>query len=195
LSRTPGTQNAGGGGDRAVLQRRRSAVEFHDGHRHRLRPAAGGDLLRAASLDVGRADAGRRQELVPRGSRPCRRRSLALECKKTPRPKGKIMMELAGKTAFVTGGASGIGLALAQALAQAGMNVMLADIESTALTAAVGGLSDQGLTNVRSVTCDVADRVSVEEAAEATFKAFGAVHVVCNNAGVAGGSGIDDISI
>jgi len=105
------------------------------------------------------------------------------------------MMELAGKTAFVTGGASGIGLALGQALAQAGMNVMLADIESTALTAAVGGLSDQGLTNVRSVTCDVADRVSVEEAAEATFKAFGAVHVVCNNAGVAGGSGIDDISI
>ena len=105
------------------------------------------------------------------------------------------MMELAGKTAFVTGGASGIGLALGQTLAQAGMNVMLADIESTALTAAVGGLSDQGLTNVRSVTCDVADRVSVEEAAEATFKAFGAVHVVCNNAGVAGGSGIDDISI
>ena len=105
------------------------------------------------------------------------------------------MMELAGKTAFVTGGASGIGLALGQALAQVGMNVMLADIESTALTDAVRGLSDQGLTNVRSVTCDVADPKSVEEAADATYKAFDAVHVVCNNAGVAGGGGIDDISV
>jgi NAD(P)-dependent dehydrogenase (short-subunit alcohol dehydrogenase family) len=105
------------------------------------------------------------------------------------------MKELAGKTAFVTGGASGIGLALGQALAQAGMNVMLADIESTALTDAVRGLSDQGLTNVRSVTCDVADPKSVEEAADATYKAFDAVHVVCNNAGVAGGGGIDDISV
>jgi NAD(P)-dependent dehydrogenase (short-subunit alcohol dehydrogenase family) len=105
------------------------------------------------------------------------------------------MMELAGKTAFVTGGASGIGLALGQALAQVGMNVMLADIESAALTAAVRGLSDQGLTNVRSVTCDVADPISVEEAADATCKAFDAVHVVCNNAGVAGGGGIDDISV
>jgi NAD(P)-dependent dehydrogenase (short-subunit alcohol dehydrogenase family) len=105
------------------------------------------------------------------------------------------MIELAGKTAFVTGGASGIGLALGQALAQVGMNVMLADIESTALTDAVRGLSDQGLTNVSSVTCDVADPISVEDAAEATYKAFGAVHVVCNNAGVGGGGGIDDISV
>jgi NAD(P)-dependent dehydrogenase (short-subunit alcohol dehydrogenase family) len=104
-------------------------------------------------------------------------------------------MELAGKTAFVTGGASGIGLALGQALAQVGMNVMLADIESNALTAAVKSLSDLGLKNVSSVTCDVADRISVEEAAGATYKVFGAVHVVCNNAGVGGGSGIDDISL
>jgi NAD(P)-dependent dehydrogenase (short-subunit alcohol dehydrogenase family) len=104
-------------------------------------------------------------------------------------------MELAGKTAFVTGGASGIGLALGQAFSQVGMNVMLADIESTALTAAVRGLSDQGLTNVCSVTCDVADPVSVAEAADATYRAFGAVHVVCNNAGVAAGSGIEDISV
>jgi NAD(P)-dependent dehydrogenase (short-subunit alcohol dehydrogenase family) len=114
---------------------------------------------------------------------------------KTPRLRGKIMMELAGKTAFVTGGASGIGLALGQAFAQVGMNVMLADIESTALTTAVRGLSDQGLTNVCSVTCDVSDPVSVEEGAEATYKAFGAVHVVCNNAGVGGGDRIKDISV
>lgn len=105
------------------------------------------------------------------------------------------MMVLAGKTAFVTGGANGIGLALGRALAEVGMNVMLADIEGTALTSTVNGLSKEGLTNVRSVRCDVADPTSVEEAAEATYKAFGAVHVVCNNAGVAGGSGIDDISV
>jgi NAD(P)-dependent dehydrogenase (short-subunit alcohol dehydrogenase family) len=105
------------------------------------------------------------------------------------------MMELACKTAFVTGGASGIGLALGQALAQVGMNVMLADIESNALTAATRSLSDLGLKNVCSVTCDVADPMSVEEAAEATYKVFGNVHVVCNNAGVGGGSGIDDISV
>ena len=105
------------------------------------------------------------------------------------------MIELAGRTAFVTGGASGIGLALGQAFAQAGMNVMLADIERDALTAAVARLSELGLKNVSSVICDVADLGSMQEAAEATYKAFGAVHVVCNNAGVGGGSGIDNISV
>ena len=105
------------------------------------------------------------------------------------------MIELASRTAFVTGGASGIGLALGRALAKEGMNVMLADIEGDALAAAVAGLCDAGLKNVSCVTCDVADIASVEEAAEATFKAFGAVHVLCNNAGVGGASGIDDISV
>jgi NAD(P)-dependent dehydrogenase (short-subunit alcohol dehydrogenase family) len=105
------------------------------------------------------------------------------------------MIKLAGRTAFVTGGASGIGLALGQALAQAGVNVMLADIERDALTAAVAGLSELGLKNVSSVICDVADLGSLQEAAEATYKAFGVVHVVCNNAGVGGGSGIDNISV
>ena len=104
------------------------------------------------------------------------------------------MRELAGKTAFVTGGASGIGLALGRAFAQAGMKVMLADIEVDALAAAVGSLSDFG-PNVQGVTCDVADAASVEHAANTAYAAFGHVHVVCNNAGVAGGSGIDDISL
>jgi NAD(P)-dependent dehydrogenase (short-subunit alcohol dehydrogenase family) len=104
------------------------------------------------------------------------------------------MMELASKTAFVTGGASGIGLALAQALAQEGMNVMLADIDGDALAVAVRDLSDLGLKSIRSVVCDVADLSSMEEAARATFKVFEAVHVVCNNAGVVGGGGVDDIS-
>jgi NAD(P)-dependent dehydrogenase (short-subunit alcohol dehydrogenase family) len=107
---------------------------------------------------------------------------------------GSMMRELSGKTAFVTGGASGIGLALGRAFAQAGMKVMLADIEAEALAAAVNSLRVIGL-DIRGVSCDVADAASVARAAQATFEAFGNVHVVCNNAGVAGGSGIDDISL
>ncbi len=104
------------------------------------------------------------------------------------------MRELAGKTAFVTGGASGIGLALGAAFAQAGMKVMLADIETDALAEAVKSLHDFG-PNVRGVACDVADSTSVERAAKASHQAFGNVHVVCNNAGVAAAGGIDNIAL
>jgi NAD(P)-dependent dehydrogenase (short-subunit alcohol dehydrogenase family) len=104
------------------------------------------------------------------------------------------MRELAGRTAFVTGGASGIGFALGAAFAQAGMKVMLADIETDALAEAVKSLRDFG-PNVRGVACDVADPVSVERAAKASYQAFGNVHVVCNNAGVAAAGGIDNISL
>ncbi len=104
------------------------------------------------------------------------------------------MRELAGRTAFVTGGASGIGFALGAAFAQAGMKVMLADIETDALAEAVKSLHDFG-PNVRGVACDVADPVSVERAAKASYQAFGNVHVVCNNAGVAAAGGIDIISL
>ncbi len=104
------------------------------------------------------------------------------------------MRELGGKTAFVTGGASGIGLALGRAFAQAGMKVMLADIETDALAAAVKSLRDLG-PDTRGVICDVADPDSVEHAAKASWQAFGNVHVVCNNAGVAAGGGVDNISL
>lgn len=104
------------------------------------------------------------------------------------------MRELAGKTAFVTGGASGIGLALGMEFARAGMKVMLADIERDALARAVRQLKETGA-NARGVMCDVADPSSIQRAAHATSEAFGNVHVLCNNAGVAGGSGIDDISL
>jgi NAD(P)-dependent dehydrogenase (short-subunit alcohol dehydrogenase family) len=104
------------------------------------------------------------------------------------------MRELVGKAAFVTGGASGIGLALGKAFAQAGMNVMLADIETDALAAAVNSLHNFGPA-VRSVICDVADPSSVERAAKTSFEAFGNVHVVCNNAGVGAAGGIDNISL
>jgi NAD(P)-dependent dehydrogenase (short-subunit alcohol dehydrogenase family) len=104
------------------------------------------------------------------------------------------MRELAGKAAFVTGGASGIGFALGRAFASAGMKVMLADIETEALAAAVKSLHDVG-PDVRGVTCDVADPLSVERAAKASCDAFGNIHVVCNNAGVAASGGIDNISL
>jgi NAD(P)-dependent dehydrogenase (short-subunit alcohol dehydrogenase family) len=104
------------------------------------------------------------------------------------------MRELAGRTAFVTGGASGIGLALGHAFAQAGMKVMLADIETGALAAAVETLRDSA-PDIRGVVCDVADPDSVERAAKACCEAFGNVHVVCNNAGVAAAGGIDNISL
>jgi NAD(P)-dependent dehydrogenase (short-subunit alcohol dehydrogenase family) len=107
---------------------------------------------------------------------------------------GTIMRQFAGKTAFVTGGASGIGLALGRAFAQAGMKVVLADVEADALAAAVKGLQNVG-PEVRGVICDVADPVSVERAASASYEAFGNVHVVCNNAGVAAAGGIDNISL
>ena len=104
------------------------------------------------------------------------------------------MRELAGKTAFVTGGASGIGLALGRAFAEAGMKVMLADIETDALEIAVKSLHNAG-PKVRGIVCDVTDPASVARAAEASFDAFGNVHVVCNNAGVAAAGGVESISL
>jgi NAD(P)-dependent dehydrogenase (short-subunit alcohol dehydrogenase family) len=104
------------------------------------------------------------------------------------------MRELSGRTAFVTGGASGIGLELGRAFAAAGMKVMLADVETSALERAVASLREV-TSDIRGVACDVADADSIERAAQATFDAFGHVHVVCNNAGVAAGGGIDTISL
>lgn len=104
------------------------------------------------------------------------------------------MQELLGKTAFVTGGASGIGLALGRAFAEAGMNVMLADVEVEALASALTELKSFGQ-RVRGVRCDVSDPDSVDQAAREAQAAFGNVHVVCNNAGVAGGAGLDPIDL
>jgi NAD(P)-dependent dehydrogenase (short-subunit alcohol dehydrogenase family) len=104
------------------------------------------------------------------------------------------MREFVGKTAFVTGGASGIGLALGRAFAEADCKVMLADIEKAALDAAVASLSGFG-PEIRGVVCDVADAASVDAAATATFSAFGKVHILCNNAGVGARGGIDHIAL
>ena len=104
------------------------------------------------------------------------------------------MRGLMGKKAFVTGGASGIGFAVSLAFAQAGMKVMLADIEEEALAAAVKNLKDVG-PDVRGVQCDVTDSRSVERAAKMSYEAFGKIHVLCNNAGVLAIGGIDNISV
>ncbi len=104
------------------------------------------------------------------------------------------MREFKGKVAFITGGASGIGFALAQAFAQAGMKIMLADVEEAALAGAMKRLQASGA-EVRGVDCDVADAQSVDRAARATLDAFGKVHVLCNNAGVAAAGGVDVISL
>lgn len=93
------------------------------------------------------------------------------------------MEQLNGKTAFVTGGAGGLGLAMAQAFVRQGMKVMIADIDRLAVDRAVEEMAAGGA-EVAGTTCDVADRASVEAAARKTIAAFGKVHVVCNNAGV-----------
>ena len=93
------------------------------------------------------------------------------------------MKEFAGKTAVVTGGASGIGLAIAKRLARAQMKLVLADIEEPALEAAVDELKSAGA-DVTGVATDVTSFESVQELERRAVAAHGAVHVLCNNAGV-----------
>ena len=96
------------------------------------------------------------------------------------------MNDLAGKTAFVTGAASGIGLGIAGALAQAGVKVMLCDIEEAALAKAVEGLKRTNA-DVDGVKADVSLKTELRAAAEATIARYGKVHILVNNAGVGGG--------
>jgi NAD(P)-dependent dehydrogenase (short-subunit alcohol dehydrogenase family) len=92
--------------------------------------------------------------------------------------------ELRDKVAVVTGGASGIGLATAEAFAAEGMKLVLSDIEESALDKARAGLAEKGAA-VHAVPADVSKADSVDALAKATLDHYGAVHVVFNNAGVA----------
>ncbi|MGB1881818.1 MAG: SDR family NAD(P)-dependent oxidoreductase [Gammaproteobacteria bacterium] len=94
------------------------------------------------------------------------------------------MQELAGKVAVITGGASGIGLAVGRALAARGAKLVLADIEEAALEGSIRSLQEDGASVIGAVT-DVTDRASVEALAERAWSHFGAVDLVMNNAGVA----------
>lgn len=93
------------------------------------------------------------------------------------------MQNLPGKTAFVTGGASGIGLGIAKALLGAGMNVAIADIRDDHLVEAAAELGSPD--RVLPIKLDVTDRTAFAAAADATEARFGKVHILCNNAGVA----------
>jgi NAD(P)-dependent dehydrogenase (short-subunit alcohol dehydrogenase family) len=96
------------------------------------------------------------------------------------------MKELAGKTAFVTGAASGIGFGIATAFAQAGVKVMLCDIEEAALSSALEQLRRTNA-DVDGVVADVSLKDELEAAAKATIERYGKVHILVNNAGVGGG--------
>jgi NAD(P)-dependent dehydrogenase (short-subunit alcohol dehydrogenase family) len=97
-------------------------------------------------------------------------------------------MELkAGKVAVVTGAASGIGLALSERFARAGLHVVLADVEEPALASAADRIAALGV-EALAVRTDVSDAAAVAALARAAVERFGSVHVVCNNAGVASGA-------
>ncbi len=93
------------------------------------------------------------------------------------------MREFSGKTAVVTGGASGIGLAIARRLSREGMRLVLADVEEQALQAAVDDLKSAGA-DVIGVPTDVTRFESLQALEREAVAAFGPVHVLCNNAGV-----------
>ena len=94
------------------------------------------------------------------------------------------MDEFRGRVAVITGGGSGIGAALAAAFAGRGARIVLADIDAAAMRRVAGTLESRGA-EVLAVPTDVTVRDSVATLAEATERRFGAVHIVCNNAGVA----------
>ena len=98
------------------------------------------------------------------------------------------LQALAGKTAVVTGGASGIGRGIAEALKAEGMNVVIADVEQGALQGTAEEIGAVG------IVADVSSLEAVQALAEETQRRFGAVHVVCNNAGIGSGARIADMT-
>jgi NAD(P)-dependent dehydrogenase (short-subunit alcohol dehydrogenase family) len=98
------------------------------------------------------------------------------------------MLDLKGKTAVISGGADGIGLALGRAFGAQGMNIVLADIEAPQLAKAAAGLEEAGI-SVLAVEMDVALREDWERTAREAGERFGDVHMLVNNAGVSGGIG------
>lgn len=105
-----------------------------------------------------------------------------------------MLTEFRGRVAVVTGAASGIGLALCERFAREGMRIVMADVERERLEQAAAGLARSGA-EVLPVRTDVSRADELLDLREATLERFGAVHVLCNNAGVfAGGLSWDAIS-
>jgi len=95
------------------------------------------------------------------------------------------MKELKGKTAFITGGASGIGLGMARVFANAGINVIIADLRQDHLEQAQAELSAAGhRERSHFIALDVTDRAAYAAAADEAERAFGKIHILCNNAGI-----------
>jgi NAD(P)-dependent dehydrogenase (short-subunit alcohol dehydrogenase family) len=101
------------------------------------------------------------------------------------------MKDVEGKTAFITGGASGIGFGMARAFLQAGMKVVMADIRQDHLDEAAAVLKGSNLPH-HFIKLDVTDRAQMARAADEVERVFGKVHVVCNNAGVGTNAPIDE---
>ncbi|MCR9106816.1 MAG: SDR family NAD(P)-dependent oxidoreductase [Gammaproteobacteria bacterium] len=95
------------------------------------------------------------------------------------------MKDFAGKTAVITGGAGGIGRAMAELFLARGMNVVIGDIEQTALDKTVAELQSMG--PCTGVVTDVSSAEDVQALAGAALQAYGAIHIACNNAGVFAG--------
>jgi NAD(P)-dependent dehydrogenase (short-subunit alcohol dehydrogenase family) len=104
-----------------------------------------------------------------------------------------MITDFAGKTAVITGGASGIGLGLARAFARRGMAVMLLDREAEPLAAAVETLKGMQA-RAEGLVADVADLAAMKDAQAKTETVFGPVHILCNNAGVGGGGRFGDMA-
>jgi len=103
------------------------------------------------------------------------------------------MKDFAGKAAFITGGAGGIGFAMARAFGQRGMKVAIADVEGETCAEAVETLRRDGIEAI-GCACDVSDRESLAEAAAKAFASFGKVHILCNNAGVSRAGPIETVA-
>ena len=103
------------------------------------------------------------------------------------------MRELTGRNAFITGGASGIGFAMAQAFLNEGMNVAITDVDAQALTKAKSTLSGSNA-RVLALQLDVTDRAQYEEVARRVEAELGNIHVLCNNAGVYRGGALDAVT-
>jgi NAD(P)-dependent dehydrogenase (short-subunit alcohol dehydrogenase family) len=97
--------------------------------------------------------------------------------------KRRMIMKFKGKTAFITGGASGIGLAIAKIAAKEGMNVVLADLRRDALDAALPWFRENGA-QALGLELNVTDRAAFEKAADDAETRFGNIHLLCNNAGI-----------
>jgi len=95
------------------------------------------------------------------------------------------MKDVNGKVAFITGGASGIGLGIAKACANAGMKVVIADLRDDHIEESLGFFKGKGqAAQLHALKLDVTDRPAYARAADEAEKVFGKIHVLCNNAGM-----------